>query len=53
VALRFYELAYAAFHAGQVVLAASELTEADPERERLERARAFYCAEIERALFAR
>jgi hypothetical protein len=51
-ALRFYELAYAAFRAGQVALSASELAEDDPELERLERARAFYCAEIERGLFA-
>jgi hypothetical protein len=49
-ALRFYELAYAAFRAGQVVLSASELPEDDPELERLQRARAFYCAELERGL---
>lgn len=50
-ALRFYELAYAAFRAGEVVLCASGLPEGDAERERLERARSLYCAEVERALF--
>lgn len=51
-ALRFYELAYAAFRAGQVSLCASSTPDGDPEHDRLQRASSFYRAEIERQLFA-